>query len=1087
MDSHQAIAVESRRLQSFSLTPDQLKKLFDNRDVEDLRTLLGPDTTLKALLQALGTDAVRGISADATELEHRRSTFKTNTLPSAPASTIWELLWDAVTDTTLLVLIAAAFVDLGVGIYKVYAPPPHNEKYAYVDGLAILIAVVLLVLVNSINEYRKQGQFLKLSAAQSSLTLVKVIREGTIVHVPSVDLVVGDILAIETGDQIPADCLVVNGYNMLCDESSVTGESNAVDKRPWSGRPTVQAGATDPFLLSGTKVVDGVGHAVVLCVGEHSLQGKAMLELQVESEDTPLQVRLGTLATTISKYGLGAAIVYVVVQVICYFANGVGLKDQIAIANDVIEIIIQGITIVVIAVPEGLPVAVTLSLGFTTLRMLKDNNLVRHLSSCETMGNATTICSDKTGTLTMNRMKVVKGILCRVPFESKSINALKKIFDDGPGKELHSRVLHIALRSINVNTSAHYGIYATGDNQLLKNLTPGNQTTPELVGSKTEIALLNLTASLDRPYPIDRDEAVVVEVVPFNSERKKMSTVVRVKRDTALEQYMEWPSEILVNLKDGDAGYMIYSKGAPELILEACKFYINEHGKVRLLDDAARAEFKKWIKSCSTEGLRSLGISFRPMGPSQFRPGEASTRNSLANLGTITVHELHIPDDSDMILLSIVGIEDPLRPEVPHAIQRCQNSGIIVRMVTGDNIETARHVARQCGILPPPQPSSPGSPPGSLMHYHGLGRDEQVVVEGRVFRTLDHEQMVEILPKLRVLARSTPSDKKLLVQKLKELGECVAVTGDGTNDAPALRAADVGFAMGVDGTDVAKLASDIILLDDNFTTLHHAVMWGRNVYDAVKKFLQFQLTINLTAVLITIVSSLNSTFTKQSPTSVLTVVQLLWVNLIQDTFAALALATDEPTPDMLDRQPTRKDESMFSIDMYKLICSQALYQIVICLLLYQQAVTWFGPSDGGLPVDQAESLTSSIVFNTFVWMQIFNLINSRSLTNNLNVFQNMFKNYLFLMILSVSIIVQIIIMETGNTVFRVTQLTVAQWFITIGIGAGSLVVGAIVRLIPNSLFSCAGLASRSRQREGYQAQVRSNDKIDEESLRISVV
>ena len=604
----------------------------------------------------------------------------------------------------------------------------------------------------------------------------------------------------------------------------------------------------------------------------------------------------------------------------------VNLRNNTATASEkgqnFMRILITAITVVVVAVPEGLPLAVTLALAFATTRMLKDHNLVRVLQACETMGNATTVCSDKTGTLTQNKMTVVAGTVgTSLEFGSKPAAATSG--DDPPLEKqpqdvsvtsfiesLSKPIKDLLFQSIVQNSTAFEG-------------TEDGVAT--FIGSKTETALLMFArdhmglVSLDH----ERSNATVVQMIPFDSGRKCMGVVVK--------------------LADGQFRLMV--KGASEIMLARCSYITTLEGAEDKLTEDVERTVSSVISTYATRSLRTIGIIYRDFA--SWPPHGART----------------LPDDpsqaefddvfDDMIWLGIVGIQDPLRPGVREAVAQCQKAGVFVRMVTGDNVLTAQAIAEECGIYNP----------GGL------------VMEGPKFRQLSQAEMDSRIPRLQVLARSSPEDKRILVRRLKELGETVAVTGDGTNDGPALKMADVGFSMGIAGTEVAKEASAIILMDDNFSSIVKALMWGRAVNDAVKKFLQFQLTVNITAVLLTFVSAVSSS----DETSVLSAVQLLWVNLIMDTFAALALATDPPAPSILDRKPDPKSAPLITINMWKMIIGQAIFQLAVTFTLY-----FAGHEILGYARDEHGDLAlKSLVFNTFVWMQIFNqfkLVDSLSLS-----------------------------------------------------------------------------------------------------------
>jgi len=920
----------------------------------------------------------------------RRAFYGNNALPPPRSKTFIKFCWEAFQDKTLLFLIGAAAVEIAVGIYKQVM---SNETAGIYDGVAIIAAVLIVVVVSAGNDYRKQGQFRSLNDYSRGLAQTKVIRDAQTVQVDNSDIMVGDVVLIDTGDVIPADGVFISGFNLKCDESSLTGETDASVKG---------AGHLDPFLISGTKVINGVGKMLVIGTGVNSQNGRIMINLNVEQEDTPLQEKLTELADTIAKYGVASALIMVVILIVAYF-TAAPLRDKVRVAEDMINIIISAVTVIVVAVPEGLPLAVTLALAHATLRMLKDNNLVRHLSACETMGNATTICSDKTGTLTQNKMTVVRArvfsmdvTLSDIPEKFKE-NALKS----SPHKEA---LLALLCNNINVNSSASE-TESSKDQKL------------QFIGSKTEVALLEMTRKLGYDYAESRSRAVVGELFPFSSESKKMATVIKGTTKTVAGAFPEFEMEY--------GEYVLYTKGASEIILEDCTKFVDNDGKIQLISEKIRSEYLSTIGSFARDALRTLCVAFKPL-PSDYNPEKAV---SIVEEEPATQSSFAFDQSChDMILLGIFGIQDPVRPEVPVAVATCQKAGIVVRMVTGDNAETARAIAKQCGIL----------------------TEGGIVIEGPDFRLLDVNAMDALVPKLQVMARSSPLDKQILVQCLKRLGETVAVTGDGTNDAPALKSADVGFSMGIAGTEVAKEASDIVLLDDNFASLVKAVIWGRSVYDSVRKFLQFQLTVNVSAVIITVITSLISTIATPShiPQSVLSAIQLLWVNLIMDTFAALALATDNPTDSLLERKPAKKSDPLINTDMWRQIIGQAIYQIIICFILYLKSEAIFGIKIID-PRTSIDKFAGTVVFNTFVLAQLFNELNCRSISRDLNVCRGVLKNRVFLFIIFISLGLQILIVEFGGDVFHTVSLDWKSWLICGAFGFGSVPVGFLIRLVPH--------------------------------------
>jgi Ca2+-transporting ATPase len=602
-----------------------------------------------------------------------------------------------------------------------------------------------------------------------------------------------------------------------------------------------------------------------------------------------------------------------------------------------------GVTVVVLAVPEGLPLAVTIALAFSMMKMIKDRNFVRHLDASETMGEATCICTDKTGTLTENRMTVVQAYMGGVQFSvGSTIDAATK---DDLMKNMSSDVFRSMLtEGISTNSSCF--------------IEDMDSPQPAFIGSKTEGALLIFAYKMGVHYNDIRTKHKPLRENQFSSERKRMS--------------------VLIGLADGT--YRSHVKGAAEMVLSLCTSKMSESGTVASLDEAGRAAALTEITAFASKGLRTICLAYR-------------------NYSVLPREDADI--ESELTFLGIVGIKDPVRPEVPDAVRQCRMAGLVVRMVTGDNVLTAQHIARECGIL-----SNTG-----------------ICMEGPKFRALSDEEKDKIIPSLQVLARSSPQDKFILVSRLKALGEVVAVTGDGTNDAPALKEADVGFSMGIAGTDIAKTASDIILLDDNFSSIVNAIRWGRNVFESIRKFVQFQLAVNTVAVLLTFVGSVVE---GDSP---LSAVQLLWVNLIMDTLGALALATDVPRDDILRTAPVRREESVVTKGMFLHIAVIATYQLTALLVILFYGFRWFDTKSNDVV------RIHTLVFTTFVLMQIVNEIIARHLFFEVNLFKGMIKNVFFIPLMFVIFGIQIIVVQFGSDFTSTVPLNINEW-----VGCGIIAV-----------------------------------------------
>lgn len=851
----------------------------------------------------------------------RKRVYRDNRLPEKKGKSLLQLMWITYNDKVLILLSIAAVVSLAIGLYQTFGTKhdASNPAVDWVEGVAIMGAIVIVVIVGSLNDYQKERQFAKLNKKKQSRD-VKVVRSGKTIELSVFDILVGDVIHLEPGDMIPVDGVLIQGHNVKCDESQATGESDIIRKRP---ADEVMAAIEnqddlkkmDPFIQSGARVMEGVGTFMVTSVGIYSSYGKTLMSLNDDPEVTPLQSKLNVIAEHIAKLGGAAGLLLFIVLFIKFL---VSLKHQGSLTpaekgQEFLNIFIVVVTIIVVAVPEGLPLAVTLALAFATTRMLKDNNLVRHLKACEVMGNATTICSDKTGTLTQNKMQVVAGTIGT----SHRFGGVKPADAQSPDTPA-------STEEGDISTAEFTKLLSADVKDLLKDSISLNSTAFEgeldgqmtFIGSKTETALLVFAKDHLAMGPVseERANAKILQLIPFDSGRKCMGVVVQ--------------------LPNGKA--RLYVKGASEIVVAQCTQMLRDPSKdcsPAPFHDEHKQTVMNLIEAYATQSLRTIGIIYKDF--EQWPPARA--RRVEGEKDEVRFEDLF----KNMVLIGMVGIKDPLREGVREAVRDCQKAGVVVRMVTGDNKITAQAIALDCGIL----------------------HEDSIVMEGPEFRNLPRPQQEELLPRLHVLARSSPEDKRVLVGLLKGKGETVAVTGDGTNDAPALKLADVGFSMGIAGTEVAKEASAIILMDDNFNSIVKALKWGRAVNDAVKRFLQFQLTVNITAVLLTFVSAIYSS----TESSVLTAVQLLWVNLIMDTLAALALATDPPQDSVLDRKPERKGSSIISTTMWKMIIGQAIYQLAITFMLY------FGKAKV-LPADNdiSDAQLQTLVFNTFVWMQIFN-------------------------------------------------------------------------------------------------------------------
>ncbi|XP_036840167.1 plasma membrane calcium-transporting ATPase 2 isoform X5 [Oncorhynchus mykiss] len=1108
--------VSSNHEGGFGVSVMELRELMELRGSEAVVKIQEEYGDMDGLCQRLKTSPTEGLTGDATDLDKRKEVYGENLIPPKKPKTFLQLVWEALQDVTLIILEVAALISLGLSFYQ----PPGGDsgescgtaaagaedegeaEAGWIEGAAILLSVVCVVLVTAFNDWSKEKQFRGLQSRIEQEQKFQVVRGAQVIQLPVADIVVGDIAQIKYGDLLPTDGVLIQGNDLKIDESSLTGESDHVKK----------AADRDPMLLSGTHVMEGSGRMLVTAVGVNSQtgiiftllgagepgeeekkekkdcphpsahpiatiatdgaaggfapgnaslvngkiqddnmennqtkvkkqDGAAAMEMQPlksaeggemeekeekkkanvsKKEKSVLQGKLTKLAVQIGKAGLVMSAITVIILVLYFAVDNFVLQKRPWLTECTpiyvqyfVKFFIIGVTVLVVAVPEGLPLAVTISLAYSVKKMMKDNNLVRHLDACETMGNATAICSDKTGTLTTNRMTAVACYVGDVHY--------KEIPDPGL---LSVKSLDILVNAISLNSA-----YTT---KILPATKEGGL--PMQVGNKTECGLLGLVLDLKRDYQPVRNqipEEKLYKVYTFNSVRKSMSTVIKLP----------------------DGSFRMYSKGASEIVLKKCTKILNQEGEPRVFRPRDKDEMvKKVIEPMACDGLRTICVAYRdfPGDPEPLWDNENDILNELT-------------------AVCVVGIEDPVRPEVPSAIVRCQRAGITVRMVTGDNINTARAIAIKCGIIHP--------------------GEDFLCIDGKEFNRrirnekgeVEQERMDKVWPKLRVLARSSPTDKHTLVKGiidscLTDQRQVVAVTGDGTNDGPALKKADVGFAMGIAGTDVAKEASDIILTDDNFSSIVKAVMWGRNVYDSISKFLQFQLTVNVVAV---IVAFTGACITQDSP---LKAVQMLWVNLIMDTFASLALATEPPTEALLMRKPYGRNKPLISSTMTKNILGHGIYQLVIIFSLLFVGEQIFDIDSGRhAPLHSPPSEHYTIIFNTFVLMQLFNEINARKIHGERNVFDGIFRNPIFCSIVFGTFAIQIVIVQFGGKPFSCTPLDLEKWGWCTFLGLGELVWGQVIATIPNSklrFLRGAGQLTKKNEMPGDEDMNEDNEEID---------
>ncbi|XP_062018825.1 calcium-transporting ATPase 12, plasma membrane-type [Rosa rugosa] len=927
----------------------ELEKMVKEKDLAALKKFGG----VTGITTSLETNPEYGLPGNDAEINRRRELFGSNTYPKPPSKGLLYFVLDALKDMTILILCVCAALALAFGIKE------YGVEEGWYEGGSIFVAVIIVIVVSALSNFRQEIQFDKLSKISSNIN-VEVFRDRQRREISIFDVVVGDVVFLNIGDQIPADGVFLDGYSFQVDESSMTGESDyvEVDSRK------------NPFLLSGAKVADGYGRMLVTSVGMNTAWGEMMSSISQESNvRTPLQARLDKLTSSIGKVGLAVAFLVLLVLLIRYFTGNTkdknGNKEYIGsktktddVLNAVVRIVSAAVTIVVVAIPEGLPLAVTLTLAYSMKRMMKDQAMVRKLSACETMGSATVICTDKTGTLTLNQMKVTK---LWVGQES--------IAEDN--SSITPNVRELFYQGVGLNTTGSVFMPRTGSE-------------PEISGSPTEKAILYwvvLDLGMDMQELKPRYDILHVET--FNSDKKRSGVLIKKKDDNTV--HVHW-------------------KGAAEMIVATCSSYYDTNGTVKPLDVDTRSKIEKIIQGMAASSLRCIAFAHAQISEEEVEySDDDKTHQKLKEDG--------------LILLGIVGLKDPCRPGVIHAVRVCKDAGVDIKMITGDNIFTAKAIATECGILKKENEVKDGQ-----------------VVEGVEFRNYTDAERMQKVDNIRVMARSSPFDKLLMVQCLKEKGHVVAVTGDGTNDAPALKEADIGLSMGIQGTEVAKESSDIIILDDNFNSVATVLRWGRCVYNNIQKFIQFQLTVNVAALVINFIAAVSA---GEVP---LTAVQLLWVNLIMDTLGALALATERPTNELMERQPVGRTAPLITNIMWRNLLAQALYQIAVLLILQFQGESIFNVT---------AAVNDTLIFNTFVLCQVFNEFNSRSMEKK-NVFKGILRNRLFIGIVGITIVLQVVMVEFLKKFADTEKLNVQQWVVCIVIAAVSWPIGWVVKFIPVS-------------------------------------
>lgn len=862
------------------------------------------------------------VGLSAAEVAESRAHFGSNVLTPPEKESVWKKLGEKFAEPLIVVLLVAGFFSIGIACYNYYGATDHHGQFSvFLEPVGIFVAILLATVISFYFELKAEKEFSVLNQVNDE-ELVMVIRDGNSCEIPKRDVVVGDILLLSTGQEIPADAELLESTSLHIDESTLTGEPVCVksvrpeDKDPEATFPT-------NHVMRGTTVMEGHGVAKVFAVGDATENGKVYEAAQIDnSVKTPLDEQLERLAKYITQFSYVIAVVLIAGRLAIYFVGNYGHYDWLTVFELLLNSFMVAVALIVCAVPEGLPMAVSLCLALSMRRMLKTNNLVRKMHACETMGATTVICTDKTGTLTQNRMQV-----CDADFEV-------------------SRTDDLINEGIAVNSTAQLDFSGAA---------------PRPLGNPTEGALLLWLHQRGVDYRTIRENVEVLEEVPFSTERKYMAVTVR---------------------SEAFHGKVIrYVKGAPEIVFGLCNDTYIPHEEL---------EWK--LRGYQQQGRRTLGFAYEV-------------------------------DGQGLTFMGVVAIADPVREDVPPAVGECLKAGIKVTIVTGDTMGTAREIGRQIGI------------------FEAVNDDlDHHCITGPEFAALTDEELAERVLDLRIIARARPMDKRRLVEALQQKGQVVAVTGDGTNDAPALNAAHVGLSMG-DGTSVAKEASDITIIDNSFSSIARAVMWGRSLYRNIQRFVLFQMTVCVIAVVVVLIGAFTG---KESP---LTVTQMLWVNLIMDTFAAMALASLPPTPKVMKEKPRRRTSFIISTPMWwNIIGVGALLATLLVGLLVAMENGYLNGLlgyDYGMAGDMNRH-GQSFFFTVFVMIQFWNLFNAAAFMTGRTA-GSLFRAKGFVGIASAIIIGQLIIVLFGGEMFSVEPLSIVEWLVIIGLTSCVLWVGEIIR------------------------------------------
>jgi Ca2+ transporting ATPase len=1046
--------------------PDNINKGISQREYKQLGGK-------KGILNLFEVDEKAGLDiTNESRIEKLKAKYGDNVPKQVELTPFMHFVCEALNDEMLRVLLVAAFVSLVIGILQ------EGLAKGWIEGVAIFSAVILVVSISSVINYKKELEFFKLNKI-NKLKMVHVKRvikkDGRVqsvdnLEINSDDLLVGDVLKIKMGDILGVDGVLINGNNISIDESPLTGESVAI-KKTVECSTIIKDGheeALTPFILSATQVKEGEGEMLICAVGHNTYSEKLREMIEAKSDDeeekgTELQEALTILADRIKVIALYVAsfigIVMVLKEIIIRLATGDSVLTY-SLIDTIVNATVITITVVVVAVPEGLPMAVTISLAYSLNKMYDENNLVKHLDASETMGNVNIICTDKTGTLTKGQMLINRLYTCGTDYGKSPDRDVKPITD------MNKDILNLFVDATynNVKSDTYFEKDSKGE--------------IEIKGSSdTEVALLKFYLEFRIKYD-DFKREKAINVLPFNSDIKYMASLYK---DT----------------KSG--GYKIFVKGAPDRILTRCSYCIDTNLNSSQLEGKQREGIKSKIEEYAMNRMRTIMVAMKDINDKEL----STLKEKYGEMNADFYAELC----TGLTFITLLGIADEPREDVPAAIQKCNSAGVRVIMVTGDYMVTACAIAEKVNILSKlennkaneahkelqrmKKENQENAKRNSLKRQESRGVDKTFgiedfekepkidldrlapiyALEGEDFRILtgglskkqtvdpenpkkkvttfslkNSQKFAKVVKDLRVIARATPEDKFLLVLGLKEIGNIVAVTGDGTNDAPALRQANVGFAMGIKGTEIAKDAASIVLLDDNFSSIITAIKYGRNVYDCIRKFIQFQLSVNVVAVFMTLLGGI---ILKDSP---LNSIQMLWVNLIMDSFASLALATEPPSDRLLLRKPYPKGQEIVTAMMYINVACQSIFQIILLTIIIFYGDYIFGvPSDRELSHfmwNDVNGYHFTIFFNIFVFLQVFNSINARKLSvREVNVFQNLFNNYLYILIQVITILGQIFLVQVGGRAVRTQPLSLNQHLGCLLIASLSLVVAAVTKTV----------------------------------------